>query len=192
MATKRALIVDDSKTAQFRLRKMLREYDLAIVAVDSAEAALSHLASNLPAVVFLDHMMPGLDGFRALQIIKSHPVTADLPVIMYTSKSGDLYASEARALRALDILNKHNVDAEQLPSVLSGIGIYPGAQTPENLALTRPAPSSNRSGGDELLALDMRIRELERTIDAHARIATTHFLKKIQMLHQTDAILMEE
>src|SRR5690625_3148002 len=113
MATKRALIVDDSKTAQFRLRKMLREYDLAIVAVDSAEAALSHLASNLPDVVFLDHMMPGLDGFRALQIIKSHPVTADLPVIMYTSKSGDLYASEARALGALDILNKDNVDAER-------------------------------------------------------------------------------
>src|SRR5690625_5772628 len=100
MATKRALIVDDSKTAQFRLRKMLREYDLAIVAVDSAEAALSHLASNLPDVVFLDHMMPGLDGFRALQIIKSHPVTADLPLIMYTSNTGDLYASEARALRS--------------------------------------------------------------------------------------------
>src|SRR5690625_2438463 len=146
MATKRALIVDDSKTAQFRLRKMLREYDLAIVAVDSAEAALSHLASNLPDVVFLDHMMPGLDGFRALQIIKSHPVTADLPVIMYTSKSGDLYASEARALGALDILNKDNVDAEQLQSVLSGIGIYPGAQTPENLALTRPRSEERRVG----------------------------------------------
>ncbi len=185
MATKRALIVDDSKTAQFRLRKMLREYDLAIVAVDSAEAALSHLASNLPDVVFLDHMMPGLDGFRALQIIKSHPVTADLPVIMYTSKSGDLYASEARALGALDILNKDNVDAEQLQSVLSGIGIYPGAQTPENLALTRPAPSSNRSGGDELLALDMRMRELERTIDDNRRIVTTRLLKEIQMVRQT-------
>src|SRR5690625_404943 len=113
MATKRALIVDDPKTAQFRMRKMLREYDLAIVAVDSAEAALSHLASNLPDVVFLDHMMPGLGGFRALQIIKSHPDSADLPVIMYTSKSGDLYASEARALGALDILHKDNVRSEE-------------------------------------------------------------------------------
>src|SRR5690625_7074152 len=105
---------------------------------------------------------------------------------MYTSKSGDLYASEARALGALDILNKDNVDAEQLQSVLSGIGIYPGAQTPENLALTRPAPSSSRSGGDELLALDMRMRELERTIDDNRRIVTTRLLKEIQMVRQTE------
>lgn len=185
MATKRALIVDDSKTAQFRLRKMLREYDLTIVAVDSAEAALSHLASNLPDVVFLDHMMPGLDGFRALQIIKSHPVTADLPVIMYTSKSGDLYASEARALGALDILNKDSVSAEQLRSVLSGIGIYPGAQLPENLAQARPAEARSRSGGDELLTLDLRMREIERTIDDNRGIVTSRLVKEIQMVRQS-------
>src|SRR5690625_3802337 len=112
MATKRALIVDDSKTAQFRLRKMLREYDLAIVAVDAAQSDLSQVVSNMTDVVFVDHMMPGVDGFRALHIINSNPVSADLPVIMYTTKSGDLYASEARAHGALDILNKDNVDAE--------------------------------------------------------------------------------
>src|SRR5690625_2903065 len=180
MATKRALIVDDSKTAQFRLRKMLREYDLAIVAVDSAEAALSHLASNLPDVVFLDHMMPGLDGFRALQIIKSHPVTADLPVIMYTSKYGDLYASEARALGALDILNKYNDVAEDLQSVVSGIGIYPGAKTMDMRELARHVLASNRSGGAELLALDMRMRELECIIEDNRRIVTTRLIKEIQ------------
>src|SRR5690625_2098110 len=116
MATKRALIVDDSKTAQVRLRKMLREYDLAIVVGASAAAGLSHMASNLRDVVCLDHLMPRLDGFRASQIITSHPVPADLPVTMYASKSGDLCASAARALGALDILNKDNVDAEQLQS----------------------------------------------------------------------------
>ena len=185
MATKRALIVDDSKTAQFRLRKMLRDYDLAIVSVDSAEAALSHLASNLPDVVFLDHMMPGLDGFRALQIIKSHPVTAELPVIMYTSKSGDLYASEARALGALDILNKDSVDAEQLQPVLSGIGISPGGQASQELTLTRPTETSPRLGGDELLALDLRMRELERSIDDNRRIVTTRLVKEIQLVRQS-------
>src|SRR5690625_6177158 len=104
---------------------------------------------------------------------------------MYTSTSCDLNASKARALGAFDILNKDNVDAEQLQSVLSGIGIYPGAQTPENLALTRPAPASNRSGGDALLALDMRMRELERTIDDNRRIVSTRLPKEIQMVRQT-------
>ena len=42
--------------------------------------------------------MPGIDGSRALQIIKSNPDTAMIPVIMYTSKSGDVYTGQARAL----------------------------------------------------------------------------------------------
>src|SRR5690606_26306751 len=87
MATKRALIVDDSTTAQYSLKKILQAYDLEVDSVDSGEAAMLYLAKHLPDVVFMDHLMPGMDGLRALQIIKSHPETAMVPVIMYTSKS---------------------------------------------------------------------------------------------------------
>src|SRR5690625_7818277 len=97
--------------------------------------------------------------------------------------SSDVCSSDlARALGALDILNKDNVDAEQLQSVLSGIGIYPGAQTPENLAMTRPAPSSNRSGRDEKFSLDKRMRAIERTTDDAPPIETTTPTKKTPML----------
>jgi CheY-like chemotaxis protein len=181
MATKRALIVDDSKTAQFRLRKLLREYDLKIVAVDSAEAALSYLSSNEPDVVFLDHMMPGLDGFRALQIIKSHPETAPIPVIMYTSKTGDLYASEARALGALDILNKDSVDAAQLRQVLSSIYIYPNKQAEnEAVPVLVPEPNATSRNSEEFLSVELRLHELERAIDDNQRIVTSRLVREIQ------------
>src|SRR5258705_13933460 len=106
MPSKSALIVDDSTTAQYRLKKMLRPFNLHIDVVDSGEAALRYLATNEPNVIFMDHLMPGMDGFRALQIIKSHPETAMIPVIMYTSKSGDVYTGQARALGALDVVTK--------------------------------------------------------------------------------------
>src|SRR5690606_30704458 len=104
MSSKRALIVDDSTTAQYRLKKMLASYDLDVDIVDSGEAALLYLAKHLPDVVFMDHLMSGMDGLRVLQIIKSHPETAMVPVIMYTSKSGDVYTGQARALGALDVI----------------------------------------------------------------------------------------
>ncbi|MDQ2077880.1 response regulator [Marinimicrobium sp. ABcell2] len=185
MATKRALIVDDSKTAQFRLKKLLREYDLTIVAVDSAEAALSYLSSNVPDVVFLDHMMPGLDGFRALQIIKSHPVTARIPVIMYTSKTGDVYASEARSLGALDILNKDSINADELRAVLASIQIFPD-ERPERELAPAPVPeqapptAATLSSGDDLLSVELRLRELERAIEDNRRMVTSRLVREIQ------------
>ena len=65
MANKRALIVDDSTTAQYRLKKMLRRYPLDIDVADSGEAALRYLAHHVPDVIFMDHTMPGMDGFSA-------------------------------------------------------------------------------------------------------------------------------
>jgi len=125
MAIKRALIVDDSTTAQYRLKKLLKPYNLQIDIVDSGQAALRYLASNLPDVIFMDHTMPGMDGLRALQIIKSHPETATVPVIMYTAKSGDVYTGQARALGALDVVSKDSINATDLSKVLHTIHIYP-------------------------------------------------------------------
>lgn len=124
MPNKSALIVDDSTTAQYRLKKMLRAYDLNIDTVDSGEAALRYLANNAPDVIFMDHLMPGMDGFRALQIIKSHPETAMIPVIMYTSKSGDVYTGQARALGALDVVSKDTINAADLSKVMEAIHIF--------------------------------------------------------------------
>ncbi|WP_341937902.1 response regulator [Marinimicrobium sp. C2-29] len=199
MATKRALIVDDSRTAQHRLKKLLRSYDLDIVAVDSAESALSYLSSSVPDVVFMDHLMPGMDGFRALQIIKSHPATATIPVIMYTSKSGDVYTSQARALGALDVVSKDTINATDLSHVLKAIHIYreedrsasekarrdsaPEAALPtEDVAATGQGcgePDNPPETGN-LLSLELRLRELEHTIDDNRRIVTSRLVREMQ------------
>ncbi len=123
MAKRRALIVDDSKTAQVRLRKMLERFDLDVDTVLSAEEALGYLSYRQPSVIFLDHHMEGMDGLEALKIIKSNPSTALIPVIMYTSEQGDVYVGQARALGAIDIIGKEVIKHASLEKVLSSLGI---------------------------------------------------------------------
>ncbi|MGH8178423.1 MAG: response regulator, partial [Steroidobacter sp.] len=104
--SKRALIVDDSRSARVILSRMLEGYGLAVDSSESAEAGLEFLKQGRPDVIFMDHLMPGMDGFQAIQAIKGNPETATIPVVMYTSQEGELYVSQARALGAVGVLPK--------------------------------------------------------------------------------------
>ena len=123
MASRRVLIVDDSKTAQIRLKKMLQRFEVDVDTVFSAEEALGYLSYKRPAAIFMDHHMEGMDGLEALKIIKSNPDTALIPVIMYTSEQGDVYVGQARALGALDIIGKEVIQHANIEKVLGSLGI---------------------------------------------------------------------
>jgi CheY-like chemotaxis protein len=106
MSSKRALVVDDSKSARAFLARILERHEIAVDAAESAEAAIEYLTRNKPDVIFMDHMMPGMDGFQAVQTIKNNPRTSAIPILMYTSQEGDLYLGQARALGADGVLPK--------------------------------------------------------------------------------------
>ena len=97
MGAKRALIVDDSKSARLFLARILEKYELDVDNAENAEAAIEYLTTHRPDVIFMDHMMPGMDGFQAVQAIKNNPRTATIPIMMYTSQEGELYLGQARA-----------------------------------------------------------------------------------------------
>jgi len=112
-----ALIVDDSKTARYALRQMLDKHQFSVDMLESAEQALEYLRHESPNVIFMDHMMPGMDGFQAVKVIKSNPVTAHIPIVMYTSTQGGMYFGQARALGAADVIAKP-ATPEDLSAVL--------------------------------------------------------------------------
>jgi len=103
---KRALIVDDSRSARVILSRMLEQHGMAVDTAESAEQALEYLQQTRPDVIFMDHLMPGMDGFQAVQAIKADAQTATIPLMMYTSQEGELYVSQARALGAVGVLPK--------------------------------------------------------------------------------------
>jgi CheY-like chemotaxis protein len=106
MARKSALVVDDSKSARVILSRMLEKYDIEVDMAESAEQAIEYLKSNRPDAIFMDHLMPGMDGLQAVKAIKGNPQTAMIPIMMYTSQEGELYVGQARALGAMGVLPK--------------------------------------------------------------------------------------
>ena len=106
MARKRVLVVDDSKSARVILSRMLEKYDIEVDMAESAELAIEYLNHNRPDAIFMDHLMPGMDGLQAVKAIKENPQTAMIPIMMYTSQEGELYVGQARALGAMGVLPK--------------------------------------------------------------------------------------
>jgi CheY-like chemotaxis protein len=119
---KTALIVDDSKSARVVLKRLLESHDLDVDTAESAEAALEYLIDHRPDVVFMDHMMPGMDGFQAVTAIKSNPDTATIPIMMYTSQEGEVYVGQARALGAVGVLPKQ-VEPVEVSKVLRSLRV---------------------------------------------------------------------
>lgn len=111
MAIKNALLVDDSKVARFALSKLLENREMQVNMAGSAEEALEFLnGDNHPDVIFMDHLMPGMNGVEATKAIKGNPATADIPIIMCTSKKSEGFMEEARNFGVYNILTKppHN------------------------------------------------------------------------------------
>ncbi len=135
MSAKRALIVDDSKSARVFLARALEKYDIDVDAADSAEAAIAYLSSNRPDVIFMDHLMPGMDGLQAVQAIKNNPRTATIPIMMYTSQEGELYLGQARALGAVGVLPKQ-IKPTDVSKVLFELHLVPERRTDEQTSFT--------------------------------------------------------
>ena len=128
IARKRALVVDDSKSARVILSRMLEKYDIEVDMAESAEAAIEYLKHDRPDAIFMDHLMPGMDGLQAVQVIKSDPKTAMIPIMMYTSQAGELYVGQARALGALGVLPKQ-VRPVDVSKVLYELHLLPDRRT---------------------------------------------------------------
>jgi CheY-like chemotaxis protein len=69
---KRALIVDDSKSARLFLARILEKYEIDVDNAENAEAAIEYLASHRPDVIFMDHLI-------ALAAGSPQPAADDLP-----------------------------------------------------------------------------------------------------------------
>ncbi|MES2886310.1 MAG: response regulator [Pseudomonadota bacterium] len=121
--SKTALVVDDSKSARFALRKFLEGFNYKVETAESAADAYRILGGMLPEVIFMDHIMPGTDGFEALRVLKSEARTAKVPVVICSSNEGEDFIAQARARGASDVLQKPP-SPEQLAGVLASLSSH--------------------------------------------------------------------
>ena len=120
MPQKHVLLVDDSKSARFALRALLQKQGFSVDTAETAEIALDMLGDSKPDAIFMDHMMPGMDGFTATRAIKRDPATAHIPVVMCTSNDREEHVQEARRLGTVGILPKPPT-TEKLAEILDAL-----------------------------------------------------------------------
>lgn len=87
----RVLVIDDSPTIVALLRRMLQQNQLTVLEAGDAETGIEVARREVPDLIFLDIVLPGMDGFRALRTLRRDPITKDLPIIMI---SGNAQATE--------------------------------------------------------------------------------------------------
>ena len=149
----RVLVVDDSKVGRLTLVKKLEPLGAQVDTAESGQEALDYLAQARPDVIFMDHMMPDMDGFETTRRIKASPATRAIPVIVVSGNEGDEFVMEARAAGAVDAIVKPPAPGvlEAILAALPVQGAAPAAVepiTPEPVPVpqaVQPAPSPDRA-----------------------------------------------
>jgi len=84
----KVLVIDDSKTIRRTAETLLRKAGCEVLTANDGFEALAVIADNRPDLVFVDIMMPRLDGYQTCALIKHNELYRDVPVIMLSSKDG--------------------------------------------------------------------------------------------------------
>lgn len=102
----RVLVIDDSKTIRRTTEILLKKEGCEVFLADDGFDSLAKIARVKPQVVFVDIMMPKLDGYQTCAIIKHNREFKDTPVIMLSSKDGLFDRAKGRMAGATHYLTK--------------------------------------------------------------------------------------
>ena len=111
------LLVDDQPAKLLSYEVILREIDENLIKASSGREALEHLLKSEIAVVLMDIMMPEMDGYQTMQVIRAKPGFRRLPIIALTAKAMKGDREKCLEAGASDYLAKP-VNTEQLLSAL--------------------------------------------------------------------------
>lgn len=101
------ILVADDEVYMLRLLEMtFKKGGYIVVSCRDGQAALATAAAELPQLIVLDVMMPGLDGLGALRKLKEDPATRDIPVVVLSAKGHALTKVEAELAGAVLFLAK--------------------------------------------------------------------------------------
>ena len=115
----KVMVIDDSKTIRRTAENLLKKEGCEVVtAVDGFEA-LSKIAETKPNIIFVDIMMPRLDGYQTCALIKNNQAFKKIPVVMLSSKDGLFERARGRIVGAEHYMTKPFTREELLNTIKS-------------------------------------------------------------------------
>ena len=102
----KVMVIDDSKTIRRTAENLLKQVGCEVMTVNDGFEALSAVVDFRPALIFMDVMMPRLDGYQACALIKHNALFRKIPIIMLSSKDGLFDKAKGRVVGSEEYLTK--------------------------------------------------------------------------------------
>ncbi|MGI9277374.1 MAG: twitching motility response regulator PilG [Endozoicomonas sp.] len=102
----KVMVIDDSKTIRRTAESLLKKAGCSVVTATDGFDALAKIAENDPHIIFVDIMMPRLDGYQTCALIKNNNTYSKTPVIMLSSKDGLFDRAKGRIVGSDHYLTK--------------------------------------------------------------------------------------
>ena len=100
------MIIDDSKTIRRTAEKLLSNAGCTVLTAENGFEALPIINNEQPDLLFIDILMPRLDGYQTCSLVKSNPKFSGIPIIMISSKDGLFDRAKGRVAGAEEYLTK--------------------------------------------------------------------------------------
>ncbi len=113
----RVMVIDDSKTIRRTAETLLKKEGCDVVTANDGFEALAKIADQQPQIVFVDIMMPRLDGYQTCSLIKNNQMFKHTPVIMLSSKDGLFDKARGRIVGSEQYLTKPFTRDELLEAI---------------------------------------------------------------------------
>ena len=113
----KVMVIDDSKTIRRTAETLLRKEGCEVVTATDGSEALAKISDQQPQIIFVDIMMPRLDGYQTCALIKNNQVFRSTPVIMLSSKDGLFDKARGRIVGSEQYLTKPFTREELLGAI---------------------------------------------------------------------------
>ena len=123
----KVMVIDDSNTIRRSAEIFLVQAGCKVILAEDGFDALAKIADHLPDVIFVDIMMPRLDGYQTCALIKKSPRFASTPVVMLSSKDGLFDRARGRMVGSNEYLTKPFTKESLLRSVAAHAAARAGA-----------------------------------------------------------------
>ena len=118
----RVMVIDDSRTIRRTAETLLKREGCEVVTANDGFEALAKIADQHPHIIFVDIMMPRLDGYQTCALIKNNQVFKTTPVIMLSSKDGLFDKARGRIVGSEQYLTKPFTREELLDAIRTHVG----------------------------------------------------------------------
>ena len=113
----KVMVIDDSKTIRRTAETLLRKEGCEVVTATDGFEALSKISDQQPQIIFVDIMMPRLDGYQTCALIKNNQMFRNTPVVMLSSKDGLFDKARGRIVGSEQYLTKPFTREELLGAI---------------------------------------------------------------------------